>query len=103
VVERTDELLAECEEQPLPQGVTPHKLRHTFCSVLIALGGDPATVMGQLGHTDPKSTLHVYTHAMRRGDEERQALRILVEGAQGLPVERAEDLAEVRALPVRPS
>ena len=34
-----------------------HKLRHTFVSGLIALGRDPATVMQQLGHTDPKFAL----------------------------------------------
>jgi hypothetical protein len=48
--------------------------------MLIALGKDPAYVMGQIGHADPKFTLRVYTHMMRRGDDERQALRDLVEG-----------------------
>jgi integrase len=81
IVAKADELLAERELQPLPQGVTPHKLRHTFASVLIALGRDPSTVMAQLGHTDPKFTLRVYSHAMRRGDGEKAALRALVEGA----------------------
>src|SRR5204862_4313391 len=56
------------------------KLRHTFASLLIALGKDPAYVMAQLGHADPKFTLRVYTHVMRRGDDERDALRTLVEG-----------------------
>ena len=80
IVARTDELLAERGEHPLPVGVTAHKLRHTFASMLIALGKDPAYVMGQLGHADPKFTLRVYTHMMRRGDDERQALLDLVEG-----------------------
>lgn len=87
VVVRADELLEEREQQPLPQGVTPHKLRHTFASVLIALGRDPATVMNQLGHTDPKFTLRVYTHAMRRGAGDREALQALVHGAMTLPEE----------------
>jgi integrase len=26
---------------PLPTGITPHSLRHTFCSILYALGEDP--------------------------------------------------------------
>ena len=47
---------------PLPKGVTTHKPRHTFASTLIACGEDPASVMAQLGHTDPKFTLRVYTH-----------------------------------------
>ena len=52
-------------------GLTPHKLRHTFASILVATGEDPASVMAQLGHTDPKFTLRVYTHMMRRGPAER--------------------------------
>ena len=56
VLERADELLADRSQHPLPRGVTPHKLRHTCASVLIALGRDPRYVMEQLGHTDPKFT-----------------------------------------------
>jgi hypothetical protein len=37
-------------------------------------------VMAQLGHTDPKFTLRVYTHIMRRGPAERAQLKALVEG-----------------------
>jgi integrase len=39
--------------QPLPLGITPHKLRHTFASILVAIGKDPMYVMQQLGHTEP--------------------------------------------------
>ena len=42
VVARADELVRERGENPLPEGVTAHKLRHTFASILIALGRDPA-------------------------------------------------------------
>jgi hypothetical protein len=73
-------------ENPLPLGLTPHKLRHTFTSILTALGSDPAYVMGQLGHTDPKFTLRVYNHMMRRGAGEREALRALVEGREMAPI-----------------
>jgi len=45
VLERADELLADRSQHPLPRGVTPHKLRHTFASILIALGRDPRHVM----------------------------------------------------------
>lgn len=80
VVRRAGELVAAQDGHPLPRGVTPHKLRHTFASVLIALGRDPAYVMSQLGHTDARFTLRVYSHVMRRGDDEREQLRALVEG-----------------------
>jgi integrase len=60
--------------------LTCHKLRHTFASILVALGEDPRYVMGQLGHADPTFTLRLYTHAMRRDDGECARLRALVEG-----------------------
>jgi integrase len=53
VVRRADELLAERDQHPLPAGVTAHKLRHTFTSILVACGCDPAYVMQQRGHADP--------------------------------------------------
>ena len=66
--------------QPLPLGITPHKLRHTFASILVAIGKDSTYVMQQLGHTDPAVTLRVCAHAMRRSDDEREQLKALVEG-----------------------
>lgn len=63
---------------PLPEHLTPHKLRHTFASLLVALGVDPGSVMDQLGHTDPTFTLRVYRHGMRRDATSKAALRKLV-------------------------
>jgi integrase len=65
--------------------VTPHKLRDSFASILVALGRDPAYVMAQLGHTDPGFTLRVYAHAMRFSDDERAHLKALVEGREWAP------------------
>ncbi|HTQ67798.1 MAG TPA: tyrosine-type recombinase/integrase [Solirubrobacteraceae bacterium] len=79
-VRRADKLLVGRGSEPLPLGISPHKLRHTFASILVAIGRDPAEVMRQLGHTDPAFTLRVYTHTMRRSDGERDRLRSLVEG-----------------------
>jgi integrase len=80
VIGRADKLLIKREQSPLPAGLTPHKLRHTYASVLVALGEDPASVMAALGHTDPKFTLRVYAHLMRRDPGERARLRAVVEG-----------------------
>ncbi len=85
VVRATEALLEQRDEPPLPAGVTAHKLRHTFASLLFALGRDPAYVMSQLGHTDPGFTLRVYAHAMRRDDGEVERLRALVEGIEMAP------------------
>lgn len=82
-VEAADAALVEAESDPLPDRLTPHSLRRTFASVLVALGEDPAYVMSQLGHTDAGFTLSVYAGAMRRRDGERDALRTLVGGGSG--------------------
>jgi integrase len=73
-----DELLLDRGEVPLPKGVTPHKLRHTFASILVSCGEDPTSVMAQLGHTDPRFTLKIYAHMMRRSPEERARLKAYV-------------------------
>lgn len=48
VVAHADELLTQRRQQSLPEGVTAHKLRHTFASILFARGEDPPYVMAQL-------------------------------------------------------
>ena len=55
-------------------------MRHTFASILVAIGKDATYVTQQLGHTDPASTLRVYARAMRRSEPEREQLKALVEG-----------------------
>jgi integrase len=80
VFDRANELLEGRGRVPLPKGLTPHHLRHTFASVLIACGEDPISVMKQLGHTDPAFTLRVYSHMMSREPGERSRLKALVNG-----------------------
>jgi integrase len=77
-ITRANELLEARGSVPLPDGLSPHKLRHTFASILVACGEDPAAVMYQLGHTDPAFTLRVYAHVMRRSTAERKKLQALV-------------------------
>jgi integrase len=86
VFERADELLEERGRVPLPKGLTPHKLRHTFASVLIACGEDPISVMKQLGHTDPAFTLRIYAHMMSREPGERARLKALVNGERVIAI-----------------
>jgi integrase len=86
VFDRANELLEEQGRVPLPKGLTAHKLRHTFASVLVACGEDPTSVMHQLGHTDPAFTLRVYTHLMSREPGERARLKALVNGERVVAV-----------------
>lgn len=81
-VKRASERLVERDLPPLPDRLTPHSLRRTFASVLYALGEDPGVVMDEMGHTDPGLALRVYRQTMRRGDDEKQQLRALVEGRE---------------------
>ena len=60
---------------PLPERITPHKLRHTFASVLVVLGCDPGYVMDQLGDANANFTMNVYRHGMPRDQASRAALR----------------------------
>jgi integrase len=78
---RANAKLAADGQTPLPEGLTLHALRRTCASVLVALGKDPRYVMAQLGHTDPTVTLGIYAQAMTSSDEDRERLRLLVEGA----------------------
>jgi hypothetical protein len=50
-------------------------------------------LLAQLGHVGPKFTLRVYTHQVRRGDGERERLRLLVGGRRVLVHEPVVDLA----------
>jgi integrase len=53
----------------IPAGVTPHSLRHTFCSLLIANREDLATIAAQMRHADTSTTLRIYTHVMKHRRE----------------------------------
>jgi len=83
---------------PLPERLTPHSLRRTFCSLLYALGEDPGTVMDEMGHTDPALALRVYRQAMRRGDDEKAALWELVEGGVMANGGKRDEIDAERAL-----
>jgi integrase len=77
-VELADKALQAAGRPPLPAGLTPHKLRHTYASILVAVGVDPGSVMDQIGHTDPGFTLRVYRHGMIRETQAREDLSRLV-------------------------
>ncbi|HLM26728.1 MAG TPA: tyrosine-type recombinase/integrase [Thermoleophilaceae bacterium] len=76
--ERADAKLEEDGSAPMPEGVTPHSLRRTFISILLATGADPRYVMGQVGHTDPSMTLRVYAQVIRSGKDYGTKVDILV-------------------------
>ena len=44
----------------LPEGWTPHWLRHTHATALLLSGAPPHVVMRRLGHADIQTTLSTY-------------------------------------------
>lgn len=67
--------------------VTPHDLRHTHASALIAAGWDIERVSRRLGHANSAITLTTYTHEYESGrsrDDERRSLDALY-GAEPQP------------------
>ena len=68
------------KKQGLPTALNVHSLRHTNASLLIASGADVATVAGLLGHSQPSTTLDIYTHAFDKN--KKVASQVLQEGLE---------------------
>jgi integrase len=58
---RANVLLEREGVAPIPAGVTFHALRRTYAALRAELGEHPAVTAAQMGHTDPRMTLRVYT------------------------------------------
>jgi len=52
-----------------------HAFRHTCASLLVSQGISPRIAQQQLGHSDPRITLAVYSHVI--GDSHREAVEKL--------------------------
>jgi integrase len=77
--------------EPMPD-LTPHSLRRTFISLLLAAGADVPYVMAQAGHTDPKMTLGLYAQVIASKTDHGAALDGIVGIAPlGSPIERGAD------------
>ena len=85
-VELADEQLEEADLSPIPEELTPHSLRHTYISLRVALGDDPAVISQDAGHADMGVTFRIYTHVMRLQDGDRERLKALVNGIVWAPM-----------------
>jgi integrase len=85
-VRLADETRVAAGLAPLPEGLTPHKLRHTCCSLLFVCGYELPRAMSMLGHADSSTTLRIYAHVMSAEEGDRDRLRGLVAGADWAPM-----------------
>jgi integrase len=94
-VERASAALVAQGKEPLPH-ITPHGLRRTFASLLVATGADPMHLSHQLGHTDAAFSVRTYCRVVQRRDGELERLRALVGGSElpGVPAEPEPAVAE---------
>lgn len=51
------------QREPLPEVMTPHTLRHTFCTNLANAGMNPKALQYLMGHSNITMTLNYYAHA----------------------------------------
>lgn len=79
-VKLADERRSAAGLPPLPEDLTPHKLRHTAISLWFANGWELPRVMGNAGHADTAVTLRIYAHVMSADEGERDRLRALIGG-----------------------
>ena len=67
--------------------VTPHVLRHTFCTMLANKQLDLKSLQYLMGHSDASTTLNIYTHASYEHTKEQLAkLKSQNNGLLNLPV-----------------
>jgi integrase len=95
-VKRANETLAGQETPPIAAALSPHSLRRTFASLLYLRGENPVYVMHQMGHTDPKLALRIYTKVM--GEQRRRGPGARLVGVlDGAVWTEADDGARPRA------
>ncbi|MFP5364637.1 MAG: tyrosine-type recombinase/integrase [Thermoleophilia bacterium] len=65
LVAQTNVVLAERSQPALRDGVTAHALRKTYFTFLHEAGAPPRWVADQGGHSDPSTSLRIYTESLR--------------------------------------
>jgi integrase len=96
VLKRANMRRAERSQAPIVAHVTPHTLRRTYITFMLAAGFDVPYVQDQVGHADPTTTLAIYARVIRRAD--RDALRAELRALLGEDRPAGDELASRRAM-----
>lgn len=87
LVAETNLVLAERGQPALPEGVTAHALRKTYFTFLHEAGAPPRWVADQGGHSDPSTSLRIYTESLRERERghHREAFDAMLNAAKTAP------------------
>jgi integrase len=99
-VRHANVIRAERTQAPIVAHVTPHTLRRTYITFMLARRLRRPYVQDQVGHADPTTTLAVYARVIRRAD--RDALRAELRELLGEDRLATDELAQMRGLTVDP-
>ena len=81
----------KCHKAPLPTVMTPHTMRHTFCTRMANAGMNPKALQYIMGHANIVMTLNYYAHATFHS---AQAVMERLEAKPETTVENTEETTE---------
>lgn len=85
IIKIYNENVAQNDEEKIPDNLTPHDLRHTAATIMIANNLDPRSVAGVLGHSNTSTTLNIYSYFFRSKSKEAANImeNVLIRENQG--------------------
>lgn len=85
IIKIYNENVAQNDEEKIPDNLTPHDLRHTAATIMIANNLDPRSVAGVLGHSNTSTTLNIYSYFFRSKSKEAANImeNVLIREKQG--------------------
>ena len=89
----------KCHKEPLPDVMTPHTMRHTFCTRMANAGMNPKALQYIMGHANIVMTLNYYAHAtFHSAQEEMERLQAKAKTTtEAKPEPAAESAEETKA------
>ena len=85
----------KCHKEPLPDVMTPHTMRHTFCTRMANAGMNPKALQYIMGHANIVMTLNYYAHAtFHSAQEEMERLQAKAKTTAEAKPEAATQSAE---------
>ena len=81
--------------EPLPEVMTPHTMRHTFCTRMANAGMNPKALQYIMGHSNIVMTLNYYAHAtFHSAQEEMERLQAKSQTAAAVNAQPASESAQ---------